>query len=102
VSACCRSGSAYRSRAGSSNDAAFLATFVSATVTGILVVATFSASQFGLGRLHDRYLFYVVPLWLVSRFSTRYAMSLSAVSTEVVLNVTAPDGSLTLHSAVYV
>jgi len=58
--------SLYRgARAGSSNDAAFLATFVSATVTGILVVATFSASQFGLGRLHDRYLFYVVPLWLV-------------------------------------
>jgi len=58
--------SLYRgARAGASNDAAFLATFVSAAVTGILVVAAFSASQFGLGRLHDRYLFYIVPLWLV-------------------------------------
>ena len=54
-----------RARAGSARDAAFLATFVSGSVTGIMVVAAFSASQFGLGRLHDRYLFYVVPLWLV-------------------------------------
>ena len=54
-----------RARAGSPRDAAFLATSVSATVTGLGVVAAFSATQFGLGRLHDRYLFYVVPLWLV-------------------------------------
>jgi len=54
-----------RGRAGSVHDQALLAVFVAANVTGIVVVAAFSASQFGLGRLHDRYLFYVVPLWLV-------------------------------------
>ncbi len=52
-------------RAGAPTDAALLATFVSASVTGVAVVAAFSASQFGFGRLHDRYLFYIVPLWLV-------------------------------------
>jgi hypothetical protein len=59
-------GSLYgRARSRSVRDAAFIATTVSATVTAILVVAAFSATQFGLGRLHDRYLFYVVPAWLV-------------------------------------
>lgn len=52
-------------RSGSARHAAFLATTVSATVTGLAVVATFSASPYGLARLHDRYLFYVIPLWLV-------------------------------------
>jgi hypothetical protein len=52
-------------RAGSGGDAAFLGTFMSASVTALVVVAAFSAGPFGFGRLHDRYLFYVVPLWLV-------------------------------------
>jgi hypothetical protein len=55
-----------RARAGSIRDTAFLGTFVGVNLTAFAVVATFSTSQFGLGRLHDRYLFYVVPLWLVA------------------------------------
>ena len=31
----------------------------------MLVVGAFSSTEFGVGFLHDRYLFYVVPLWLV-------------------------------------
>ena len=31
----------------------------------ILVAAAFSSTPAGLDHLHDRYLFYVVPLWLV-------------------------------------
>jgi hypothetical protein len=53
-----------RARAGSRPDAAMFSTFVGASVIGIVLVGAFSTSKFGLGRLHDRYLFYLVPLWL--------------------------------------
>jgi hypothetical protein len=56
---------AARGRRGE-RDGALLATLVSASIVGIVVVSAFSASPYGLGRLHDRYLFYVVPLWLVA------------------------------------
>ncbi len=52
-------------RRGSARDGAFLGLFLSASVLTILVVAAFSSASFGFQRLHDRYLFYVVPLWLV-------------------------------------
>ena len=32
----------------------------------LLVVGAFSSTEFGIGFLHNRYLFYVVPLWLVA------------------------------------
>ena len=32
----------------------------------LLVVGAFSSTEFGIGFLHDRYLFYVVPLWVVA------------------------------------
>jgi hypothetical protein len=39
--------------------------FVSANVFGLLVVAAFSSTPFGYDRLHDRYGFYLLPLWLI-------------------------------------
>ncbi len=54
-----------RGRRGSVPDAAFAGLFVAATALTVLVVAAFSSASFGFGRMHDRYLFYVVPLWLV-------------------------------------
>jgi hypothetical protein len=54
-----------RGREGSVRDASFLGVFVSINVVTILIVAAFSSASFGGQRLHDRYLFYVVPLWLV-------------------------------------
>jgi hypothetical protein len=54
-----------RGREGSVRDASFLGLFVSINVVTVLIVAAFSSATFGGERMHDRYLFYVVPLWLV-------------------------------------
>ena len=56
---------ARRARGGEGAAAAFAATFLSVNVVLVLVVGAFSSTEFGVGFLHDRYLFYVVPLWLV-------------------------------------
>lgn len=53
-------------RAGSTPEAAIAALFVSANVVGLLVVAAFNSTPFGYDRLHDRYAFYLLPLWLIS------------------------------------
>ncbi len=57
------------SRAGSEPDGAFLATFVAVNaafaVLVAFVVANYEDTGLGIDRLHDRYLFYVVPLWLI-------------------------------------
>ena len=52
-------------RAGSRRAAAFVSLFVAANVSGLLVVAAFTSTPWGYDRLHDRYGFYLVPLWLV-------------------------------------
>ena len=52
-------------RRGSGAAAALVASFLSVNVVLVLVVGAFSSTEFGVGFLHDRYLFYVVPLWLV-------------------------------------
>ena len=52
-------------RAGSRTAAAFVALFASANVSGLLVVAAFTSTPWGYDRLHDRYGFYLLPLWLV-------------------------------------
>jgi len=52
-------------RDGSRSAAAFVALFASANVCGLLVVAAFSSTPYGFERLHDRYGFYLLPLWLV-------------------------------------
>jgi len=54
-----------RARTGSARDAAFLALFLTQNVVGIGFVAAFASTPFGLGLLYDRYLFYLVPLWLI-------------------------------------
>ena len=52
-------------RTGSRPAAAFVALFAGANVFGLLVVAAFASSPFGFDRLHDRYGFYLLPLWLI-------------------------------------
>ncbi len=54
-----------RGRAGSTVAAALASLFLSANATGLLVVAAFASTPWGYDRLHDRYAFYLVPLWLL-------------------------------------
>ncbi len=44
---------------------AFASTFLAVNTCLVLVAAAFASTAAGFGHLHDRYLFYVVPLWLV-------------------------------------
>jgi hypothetical protein len=55
-----------RARSGRPREAAFVALFLSVNISFIALVAAFD-SFLGL-YLHDRYLFYVVPLWLIVLF----------------------------------
>ncbi len=52
-------------REGRSASRALLSLTLAATVVLLLVVGAFSSTTYGVGFLHDRYLFYVVPLWLI-------------------------------------
>ncbi len=52
-------------RGGSERAAAFAALFLSANVVGLLVVAAFNSTPYAYDRLHDRYAFYLIPLWLI-------------------------------------
>ena len=52
-------------RAGSTVDSAFASLFLATNATGLLVVAAFTSTPWGYDRLHDRYGFYLLPLWLV-------------------------------------
>ena len=54
------------SRQGAARDGAFSAAFL--TVNGVLfvVAAAFASTPYGYSELHDRYFFYVAPLWLVA------------------------------------
>ncbi len=52
-------------RDGSDRAAAFAALFVSANGVGLLVVAAFNSTPYAYDRLHDRYAFYLIPLWLI-------------------------------------
>ena len=56
---------AREARAGSRPSAALLSLAVTVTAALLFVVGAFSSTEFGVGFLHDRYLFYVVPLWIV-------------------------------------
>ena len=56
-------------RRGNRPAAAFASLFLAANAVLLLVVGAFSSTEFGVGFLHDRYLFYVVPLWLVATAS---------------------------------
>ena len=52
-------------RVGAEREASFAALFLSANAVGLLVVAAFTSTPWGYDRLHDRYAFYLLPLWLV-------------------------------------
>ena len=52
-------------RAGAEAEASFAALFLSANAVGLLVVAAFTSTPWGYDRLHDRYAFYLLPLWLI-------------------------------------
>ena len=52
-------------RAGSERSVAFAALFLSANAIGLLVVAAFNSTPYAYDRLHDRYAFYFIPLWLI-------------------------------------
>ena len=52
-------------RAGSAIDSAFASLVLATTATGLLVVAAFTSTPWGYDRLHDRYGFYLLPLWLI-------------------------------------
>jgi Dolichyl-phosphate-mannose-protein mannosyltransferase len=54
-----------RGRAGEVVDSAFASLFIAANATGLLVVAAFTSTPWGYDRLHDRYAFYLLPLWLI-------------------------------------
>lgn len=54
-----------RGRSGSVRDSAFASLFLASNAAGLLVVAAFSSTPWGYDRLHDRYLFYLLPLWLI-------------------------------------
>jgi hypothetical protein len=54
-----------RGRSGSAAAAAFAALVVAANVVGLAVVAVFASTEHGFDRLHDRNIFYLVPLWLL-------------------------------------
>jgi hypothetical protein len=54
-----------RGRAGSVAHSAFASLFIAANATGLLVVAAFTSTPWGYDRLHDRYAFYLLPLWLI-------------------------------------
>ena len=56
---------ASRANRGDPQAAAFVGIATGATVVLVAVVGAFSSTEFGVGFLHDRYLFYVVPLWIV-------------------------------------
>jgi Dolichyl-phosphate-mannose-protein mannosyltransferase len=52
-------------RSGRATAAALLTLTCSVTVVLVLVVGAFSSTTYGVGFLHDRYLFYVAPLWVI-------------------------------------
>lgn len=58
-----------RAREGSRRHAAFAALFVSFNAVFLLVAAVVNTTDSTHGRLHDRYTFYVIPLWLVVLFA---------------------------------
>jgi hypothetical protein len=80
-------------RAGSIVDSAFASLFLAANATGLLVVAAFTSTPWGYDRLHDRYGFYLLPLWLivfVVWFADGLPRPLVATATGVLLALVLP------------
>ena len=53
-------------RRGAEREGAFVAAFLTVNAATFLVAAAFATTPYGFSELHDRYLFYVAPLWLVA------------------------------------
>jgi hypothetical protein len=51
-------------RRGGAREGAFVAALLTVTFAMLVVTAAFASSPYGYSELHDRYLFYVAPLWL--------------------------------------
>ena len=80
-------------RAGTGRAAAFAALFLSANAVGLLVVAAFNSTPYAYDRLHDRYAFYLIPLWLIVLvvwLSDGLPRPLFATATGVVLALVLP------------
>ena len=54
-----------RARSGTTADGALASLFLAQNAVGLLVVAAFTSTPWGYDRLHDRYAFYLLPLWLI-------------------------------------
>jgi len=54
-----------RARVGSEHVSAFLSAFLALNTSMLVVTAAFASTEFGFDRLHDRNVFYLVPLWLI-------------------------------------
>jgi hypothetical protein len=52
-------------REGPTREGAFALSFITINLALLLMTAAFASLPYGYDRLHDRYLFYVVPLWLI-------------------------------------
>jgi len=52
-------------RRGSTREGAFVAAFLTVNAVLLLIASAFASTPFGWEELHDRYLFYVAPLWFV-------------------------------------
>ena len=53
-------------RRGAPREGAFAAAFLTVNAAMVLIAGAFASTPYGYSQLHDRYLFYVAPLWVVS------------------------------------
>jgi hypothetical protein len=53
-------------RRGNPSEGAFVAAFLTVNAVLLVIVALFASSPYGYEELHDRYFFYVAPLWLTA------------------------------------
>ena len=80
-------------RAGSERSAAFAALFLSANTSGSWSLRRFNSTPYAYDRLHDRYAFYFIPLWLivfVAWLARGLPRPLVATATGVVLALALP------------
>jgi hypothetical protein len=53
-------------RRGAPGEGAFAAAFLTVNAALLLIAAAFASTPYGYSQLHDRYFFYIAPLWLVA------------------------------------
>lgn len=80
-------------RRGATSEGAFVSAFLTVNAALLLVAAAFTSTPWGYVRLHERYLFYVAPLWLIVLgvwLSRGLPRPLASTATGVVLAVALP------------